>query len=356
MNRKRVVLVLGLFIILISVIGAYASEYKSENGELNLLLDETDGSSMYGCCSIACQLDGNESILAFRRDAPYEADIHIEKINWHGKEAIKQYKDNGGYFCQVIITNDGWTIGYGGLDDGEVSQQVEDITGEMVEKNKIDNATLEKIQAIKQPYKRGHVLIKAPDGEYGVAMATTHFSGKLKPGDYISVPNKPEYVRSGDIQMNASDKTKIMHTLEINDGFGIERRDITTFYFHPFENDTFKGNITNMTISNDDGSVHSIKDSKGLTDDVILNGATIKGDSIPIAPKYKDIGSFEFLNEKENNNNPLGFVIYLIILALFMIIFILVIKTVNRIRYARKLKKRRKQYQSLYRDDRYRYR
>ena len=92
-----------------------------------------------------------------------------------------------------------------------------------------------------------------------------------------------------------------------------------------------------------------------MTDDVIIGGGTtIKGADIPIAPNYKDIGSIEFMNEKENNN-PLGFVLYIIILILFVIIFILVIRTVNKIRYARKLRKRRKQYRNLY-DDRYRYR
>lgn len=90
MDNKKIILILGVLLIFISIISAYAYDFNSENEKREILLDETNESDLFGCCSIACQLDGNDSIFAFRRDARYEADIHIEKINWHGKEAIKQ--------------------------------------------------------------------------------------------------------------------------------------------------------------------------------------------------------------------------------------------------------------------------
>lgn len=354
MERKKFILLFRVLVIFISVIGAYASDFKPDHGDLNYLLDETNESDLLGCCSIACQLDGNNSIFAFRRDAKYSADIHIEKINWHGKDAIKQYKTDGNYFCQVIVTDDGWTIGFGGLDDGEDNEKIEEITGNMVAKNTIDNDTLQEIQDIKRPYGRGHALIKAPDGEYGVAMATTHFTGKLKPGDYISVPNKPEYVRSSDIKLNASDKVKIMNELEITDGYGIDRRDITTFFFHEVANDTFKGNITNITLSNDDGSTYAMN-SGGKFDNLLFNGTLFKGENIPIAPKYQYVSSIEF-PAPEQDNGAAGFIFnilfYVLIIILIGIIFVLVIRTVNKIRYARK---RKRQYNRYY-NDRYRYR
>ena len=354
MDNKRFFLIFGIFLILISVIGAYAADYKPEYGDLNYLLDETNESDLTGCCSIACQLDGNNSIFGFRRDARYNADIHIEEIEWHGKHAIKQYKTEGKYFCQVIITSDGWMIGYGGLDDGPDNQEIEDITGDMVSNNTIDNASLKKIQDIKRPYGRGHVLIKAPDGHYGVAMATTHFTGKLNPGQYISVPNKYSYVRNGTFDLNSSDKDKIVHKLEITDAYGLVRRDITTYSFEQVDNGTFKGNVTNITLSNDDGSTFGMS-TGGSADNVIFNNTTIKAGDIPIAPKYMHIGSVQYPDE--NNVSILGIIsgIFLnaILYRLILVIAILIIRLINRIRYARK---RQRQYQNLYRNDRYRYR
>ncbi|MBE6504277.1 MAG: hypothetical protein E7Z73_00840 [Methanobrevibacter millerae] len=354
MDNKKFFLILGILIIFISVIGAYASEYKPEYGDLNFLLDETNESDLTGCCSIVCQLDGNDSIMAFRRDSPSGADIYIENITWHGKDAIKQYKTDGKYFCQVIVTNDGWTVGFGGLDDGVDNEKIENITGEMIANNTIDNATLQKIQDMKNPYGRGHALIKAPDGRYGVAMATTHFTGKLNPGDYISVPNKPSYVRTGDIQMNATDKEKTMHKLEITDAYGLVRRDITTYFFHEVKNDTFKGNVTNITLSNDDGSTFGMG-TGGAADNVIFNGTTFKSGDIPIAPNYQRLGSIEF--PENDDGGILGAIFnvlyYIVVIVLLIIIICLAIRIINKIRYARK-RQRRQRPQSLYRNDRYR--
>ena len=354
MDNKKFFLILGILIIFISVIGAYASEYKPEYGDLNFLLDETNESELTGCCSIVCQLDGNDSIMAFRRDSPSGADIYIENITWHGKDAIKQYKTDGKYFCQVIVTNDGWTVGFGGLDDGVDNEKIENITGEMIANNTIDNATLQKIQDMKNPYGRGHALIKAPDGRYGVAMATTHFTGKLNPGDYISVPNKPSYVRTGDIQMNATDKEQTMHKLEITDAYGLVRRDITTFYFQQIDNSTFKGNITNITLSNDDGSTFGMS-TRGAADNVIFNGTTFKSGDIPIAPKYQRLGTVEF--PQEDDGGILGAIFnalyYIVVIALLIIIICLGIRLFNKIRYARRRQKRQGP-KSLYRNDRYR--
>ena len=341
MQRKKLIFILGILLIFISVIGAYAADNQDKYGDLAFLLEDNNESDLTGCCSIVCQLDGNNSIFSFRRDAGYSADIYIEKVNWHGKEAIKQYKTDGKYFCQAIVTNDGWTIGYGGLDDGEDNAKIENMTADMIANGTISNKTLSEISQIKNSYGRGHALIKAPDGTYGVAMAGYYFTGKLDPGDYISVPNKPSYVRTGDIQMNSSDKVKIMNKLEISDGYGLDRRDITTYLFQQVENDTFKGNTTDIYASNDDGSYYGMS-TGGLYDDIHINGTEIKGGDLPIAPKYKQIGSMNFTESE--GDNPLGFVFniiyYLIVLILLVIIFVLVVRTINKIRYARRRRRR----------------
>lgn len=335
MRNKRIIIILSVLVILIFAIGAYSASQNQDTQPITNSSNETSD----GCCSIVCQLDGNNSIISFRRDANYSADVSIEKINWHGKPAIKQYKEEGGYFSQVIITYDGWVIGFGGSDDGEDSKTIENLTAEMVLNNTISNETLKKIGDIKHKYGKGHVIIKAPNGTYGVAMEDTHFMGVLKPGDYISVPNKYSYVRNGDIKLNSSDKIKIMNQLETSDAFGLSRRDITTFYFHNVTNDTFTGNITDIYVSNDDGSTFGMN-TGGLADNILILNRTIKASDIPIAPNYTSIGSFNFTPDEVGGSSSSGglfnSVMTGIAIILFIVVILLLIRLFNNIRYARR--------------------
>ncbi|WP_407412649.1 hypothetical protein [Methanobrevibacter sp.] len=268
-----------------------ASDFHHDTFDIKQILDETDDSDLTGCCSVVLQLDGNNSIFSFRRDANLSADIHIEAIDWHGVQAIKQWKVDGGYFCQVIITEDGWVIGYGGIDDGIDNEIIENITAGMINnESKISEADLEKIQEIKAIYELGHVVIKAPDGHYGVATATNHFTGKLKPGEYISMPNRYKYSRSGEIPLNTTDKISVMTELAASDMFGLTRRDITTYYFHHDEGFTTNQNVVDVYLSNDDGSLFNMN-TGNMYDDVYFQDKVFKGEDIPISPEYESMGS-----------------------------------------------------------------
>ena len=181
MISKRSIFILGIFLILVSVLSVCASDNQQNIYEIQQILDETNASDLTGCCSVALQLDGNNSMFSFRRDANLTADIYVEEIDWHGIPAIKQYKTEGDYFCQVIITSNGWTIGYGGIDDGPDNEKIEEITSQMItDDNSISEDGLIQVQQIKEPYKLGHLLIKAPNGNYGVAFSDNHFKGKLE--------------------------------------------------------------------------------------------------------------------------------------------------------------------------------
>jgi hypothetical protein len=337
MNKKNILLIASIFAIFLLAIGVFWATDGPSYGEVMELLQNSNSTDLEGCCSIACQLDGNNSIMSFRRDSPAAADIYIEQVNWHGKPAIKQYKTDGKYFCQVIVTNDGWTIGFGGLDDGEDNKIVENITADMVLKNNISEDGLSQIEDIKHSYNRGHALIKAPDGHYGVVINDTHFTGDLKPGEYISVPNKYSFYRSGNIEMNSSDKIKDMNYLEITDGYGLERRDITTYYFHNVTNDTFKGNVTDIFLSNDAGTIYGMN-TGGLADNVIFNNTTIEGSSIPVAPKYDTLGSVDYPAPDDGGilASIFGIILYIFVIVLVIIIAVLIIRTINKIRYARR--------------------
>ena len=330
MDFKKIICIFSIIILFSSVIAVSASSSQQTIHDIQSILENNNESDMTGCCSVVLQLEGNDSMMSFRRDAESYADIYIEKINWHGKEAIKQYKTSGGYFCQVIITSDGWVIGYGGIDDGIGNEKIENITAGMItDNNTIPESGLEQIQEIKAAYKLGHVVMKAPNGNYGVATATNHFTGKLEPYDYISVPNRYTYFRSGDVLPNATDKIKTMNNIALSDAFGLTRRDITTFVF-TCENNT---NVTDVYLSNDDGSYWGME-TGGLADNVNFTGKVTEAGDIPIAPNYTHIGNVTFDNAKVigSNFNIKTLMVYVAIIAVVAAVCCISYYTVKKLR------------------------
>ena len=329
-NKKYIIL--SIIVLFISICGVYAilDHQNTDNAIVDTIQNnDTDAS---GCCSVVVQLENNSSILSYRRDANNTADIHIEQIDWHGHNAIRQYKVDGGYFTHVIVTSDGWIIGLGGIDDGIDNQRCENITAEIVnENNTISKEKLEEIQAIKQAYNKGHVVVKAPNGNYGFATPQIVKTGHLDPGQYISMPNHYSFSRSGNIELNTTDKVKVMTDLARSDMYGLSRRGITVFDFQVNENN----NTTDIYVSNDDGSLFGMTTGY-MIDDVYYNDTVIKGADIPIAPNYKFIESFSFAAENSLVNNfftllyIIGFVIFVAIL------FFVVYHAVRALRYTRR--------------------
>ena len=335
MNFKKVLLLVSFMVIFASIIGASASHYQYETHDMNYISDNFNESELTGCCSVMLQLNGNESMMSFRRDASFPAEIYIEKIDWHGHNAIKQYKEDRGYFCQVIITEEGWMIGYGGIDDGEDNKKIENISASMInDNNTISQSKLSEVQAIKASYGLGHMLIKAPNGNYGLATATNTNTGKLDPGEYVSLPNRYQFSRTGSIDMNSSDKVTEMTELAISDGFGLTRRDVTTFNFHTLENNTFNGSIINIYLSNDDGSMYGLS-TAGLNDNVHFNNTTLKGSDLPIAPKYKELGTVELFDAQENSSGGFDFTTLGILVGFVVCVGILGFAVLQLVRFIR---------------------
>lgn len=311
MGFNKKIFLLSIFLLFISVCCVYSAVDNENIHNIGVVSNETD---LFGCCSIVLQENGTDSILAYRRDSNLTADIHIEKINWHGIPAIKQYKTEGDYFTHVIITNNGWIIGLGGIDDGVDNQKCENITATMISKdNNISEESLAEIQKIKQPYGRGHVVVKAPNGNYGFANVDKLKTGKLEPGQYISIPNNYSNSRSGNISLNVDNKIKVMNELSQTDTYGVDRREIITYDFQTNGSE----NITDIYVSNEDGSFLG-KDYTKCIDDIYFGNNVTKSGDIPIAPNYKSIGSVTFTADDVNGNMLL--VIGVIILALILII------------------------------------
>lgn len=329
MNFKRKLIIISIIVFFISICGVYAILDNQNTDNLIVNSPDTNETDGIGCCSVVLQLENNSSILSYRRDANLTADIHIEQVNWHGHDAIKQYKVDYGYFNHVIITSDGWIIGLGGIDDGVDNQRCENITATMInDDNNISKEKLEEIQEIKKAYKKGHVLIKAPNGNYGFATPQIVKTGHMEPGRYISMPNHYSFSRAGDIALNSSDKVKIMTDLARSDMYGLSRRGIVTYDVHIGENN----NTTDIYVSNDDGSLYGMSTGY-MIDDILYNNTVIKGEEMPIAPNYQYIGSISFVKEQSLLDNL--FILLSIIIFVFVvgILFYAIYQLVRYLRY-----------------------
>lgn len=303
---KKLILIILLSISLIFGLSAIYGENIYDQ-------DLTDASDMTGCCSVIMQLEGNDSVVSFRRDAGNFADLTIEEQNWHGQKVLKQYKESQGYFVQVIITSDGWVVTYGGKDDGIDNQRIENISGEMVKDKNISSDGLKEVQEIKSMYRLGHMVIKAPNGDYGVAMSNTYFKGHLNPNEYLSVPNTYAYFRNGTLESdNPTDDTI---KLAMSDRFGLTRKNIMTYQYKAIENETFNGSTIDIFASNDDGSMWNLKDASGA-DNFYYNGTFYDKEDIPIAPDKEYVATHEF-EKTRNGNFDLNAVIPPFILIIF---------------------------------------
>lgn len=279
--------------------------------DMPVIVPQNNESDMIGCCSIVLQLNGNDTLMSYRRDSDLDADIHIEKVDWHGYNAVKQYKTDNNYFCHVIVTSDGWVIGLGGTDDGIDNQIAENITANMINKdNVISQEDLKKIQQLKEPYGKGHVVIKAPNGNYGFATVDKLKTGKLAPGQFISIPNDYQFSRGDNISISTPDKIKEINNLSRSDMYGLDRREIITYDVHIGDSN----NTTNIYASNEDGGLVGV-DNSVYIDNIYVNDTLITGDSLPLAPDYKQIGSVTF----EHESNSFTKLFTLIMLASFVI-------------------------------------
>ena len=326
MNFKRKIFILIFFLCVISLFGVYSLGLNDNNVASSPDTNETD---MIGCCSILLQLDGNDTVMSYRRDSDLDADIHIENVNWHGYNVIKQYKTDNNYFCHVIVTSDGWIIGLGGTDDGIDNQIAENITARMINKNNtISEADLKEIQEIKEPYGRGHVVIKAPNGNYGFATVDQLKTGKLVPGQFISIPNDYQYSRGDNITISPDNKIGEMMNLSRSDLYGFDRREIIAYDV----NIGGTNNTTDIYASNEDGGLVGV-DNSVYIDDIYVNDTVIKGDELPLAPDYKKIGSITFTGENNSFDKLYTLLIIVIFVVLVGILSFVVYRFVKFIKY-----------------------
>ncbi|MGB9979763.1 hypothetical protein [Methanobacterium sp.] len=268
----------------------------NSNGELpvniNNDLDE-------GCCSVILQVTSNHHVVAFRRDATFPADLIITQNSFYGKNAEIQYKVNGGLFYHTVITSDGWIVGSGGI-GSNYNHELMSLAGQIMEKGVINPDYVQKAQSILTRMGVGHFLIKSPDNNVGFVI---HFTGttlnklfKMKDGEFISVPNAPQYYREGKYPAFNSNPIRAAAMIEGTDLWGINRRDVIIHDVQKNANST----MLQIWASFDNGSLINRNDGKGGPDDIqFLDDQIIYGKDLPIIPNMIQIGRMNLVNEED---------------------------------------------------------
>ena len=267
--------------------------YKNSNKKVTMKVKPT---AETGCCSFYLQVSGTESVAGFRRDATNALNIYIKNVKWHGRTAIKQYKLGNSYFFHSITTSDGWMIGTGGIDNPSINRAIENLAGQIVKANKIKSSYLKKIQNYEKRLGLGHFSIKAPDGRYAVVWLNGYWTGKLKPGEYISVPNVKSCYRHGTYDKFSSDPVKAAVKVGATDSFGVNRRDITVFHWMSTTDKNFK--ITSLVktyAANDNGKLVG-RSTAALKDNIYYKNKFISKYKLPSSPNMKYLGIHKFGN------------------------------------------------------------
>ena len=262
---------------------------KANKAKSTLTIKET---GEMGCSSLYVQVSNTEAVAGFRRDATNAKTLHIVKYKLNGKAAIKQYKTNS-YFFHSLTTADGWMAGTGGWDNPKINHAIEKLVGKMVKSGKIKKSYLKKIQGYEKSLKIGHFSIKAPNGKYALVWGSGIVTGKLKPGEYIDVPNARSMFRHGSWEKFGTNPAKAAIKIAATDSFGVNRRDATAFHWKATTADGKTTSSLKVYAANDDGRLAG-RSTAHLKDHVIFNGKFFSKNKLPKTPSSLLVGVNNF--------------------------------------------------------------
>jgi len=139
----------------------------------------------------------------------------------------------------------------------------------------------------------GHFVIKSPNGNL---RAVSNFYGfkkkysfKLKPGEYVIIPNSPKYVKKGKLALNKlnSYSYSVKSTLKLlaKDYYGVNRRNIIIYRSSNLNNKTY----LKVFAGNDNGEYVG-RSTKSLKDNIYFLSKFIKSNLIKIVPNLTYLG------------------------------------------------------------------
>lgn len=262
---------------------------KAKKSKATLTIKET---AEMACSSLYLQVSSTEAVAGFRRDATNAKTLHIVKYKLNGKWAVKQYKTDS-YFFHLLTSADGWMAGTGGWDNPTVNHAIENLAGKIIKSGKITKYYLKKIQSYERRLNSGHFSIKAPNGKYAIVWASGIKVGKLKPGEFIDVPNTKSMFRHGSWTKYSKNPVKAAIKVAATDRFGVNRRDVTAFHWKATTVDGKTTSALKVYAANDNGRFVG-RSTGHLKDNIIFKGKFISKNKLPKVPSSKFLGTYKF--------------------------------------------------------------
>jgi hypothetical protein len=269
-------------------------EDKTTSDEKSSSSDSENGDD---CCSAIIQGYNNNSAISFRRDSTGAVTLNVT----HNSTIVKQCKGSGSYFYHVLVSKDGWLVGNGGVDDATVCRSTENYAISMINNNKIDNVTFNKICNLKKNSVRSHFVIKAPNGDYALYINyygnTKKQTGKLLAGQYLEVPNDPTYFNKGYFSnvVSTTNLSTASRIIAAKNKYNVNRRDIITYYYKNYN--TYSE--VKIYACNDDGRYVN-KSTANLVDSIRTNTKLISYKNIPAVPNSIVVDNIRFTLKKVN--------------------------------------------------------
>ncbi|GAA5818928.1 MAG: conserved hypothetical protein partial [Methanobrevibacter sp. CfCl-M3] len=282
--------------ILIIIFSSFFNLINANNHNSNVVND---------CCSVALQVSDNLTVWGFRRDSPEDDTLSISKVKFDDEYAVVQKRTSGDYFAHVTIFEDGWSLSIGGTSDGTLNKKIQELGYNISKNGSISMDDIDQALNLLNLSGMGHFLIKSPDGSYGFCIYNDEQNiqnisriGKLKEGEYLSVPNGADYFREGNIpSVTKSNAVDEVIMLEGTDRWGFNRKDILSYLIETGDNNINVG----VYGTYDDGKLINYT-SPAKPDDILFNEKEfINGSSLPIVPGKMFIGQINLNLNRDPN-------------------------------------------------------
>ena len=285
--RKIVILI--IFIIFMSIASVSADDMNETDSDYSKADSE--------CCSFIIQ-EKDETVCAFRQDTSLDGyGVYIHNDTWDDEEIIREEIDlEGSYFTHLVLTQNGWVFSQGGSQYNDNNRIIEKSVREIIKSDNISEASFGEIQDVLKKYKYGHVLIKAPDGRYGLAYYNAFFSGTLQPGEFLTAPNIYHFIIHGNYTDYGVDPVDAIINICSYENSGWNRRNLYIYDYKAYDTDNGQKYGANIYVTNDNGYNVGLNTSN-LSSYFMFNDDYYTRDKVPEIPIRLYVANYIFNNK-----------------------------------------------------------